>query len=168
MSMMSPAALQPAIRSIQETRLIGLSLPMSLSENKIPALWSSFMPRRGEVQAVDADLYSVEVYPDLSSFQAFTPATVFTKWAAVKVDAQAEVPAGMSELVIPAGDYAVFAYKGLPSQAGAFYQRIFRDWLPSSGYQVADRPHFAIMGSKYRVEHPESEEELWVPVVAEL
>ena len=44
------------------------------------------------------------------------------------------------------------------------YGFIFNDWLPSSKYVLDTRPHFAVMGSKYRNNDPDSEEELWIPV----
>jgi AraC family transcriptional regulator len=52
----------------------------------------------------------------------------------------------------------------MASEAPAFYQYIFNSWLPGSGYRLDNRPHFAVMGEKYKNDDPNSEEELCVPV----
>jgi AraC family transcriptional regulator len=41
---------------------------------------------------------------------------------------------------------------------------MFREWLPASGYELDDRPHFEILGERYKNNDPDSEEELWFPV----
>lgn len=41
---------------------------------------------------------------------------------------------------------------------------IFGTWLPNSGYIMDDRPHFEILGAKYKNNDPESEEEIWIPI----
>jgi AraC family transcriptional regulator len=61
------------------------------------------------------------------------------------------------------GLYAVFNYKGLNTDNRIFIH-IFTEWLPSSGYVLDERPHFEILGEKYKNNDPESEEEIWIPV----
>ena len=46
------------------------------------------------------------------------------------------IPAEMSSLVIPKGLYAVFNYKGKPSEAQDFFQYIYSAWLPNSSYKL--------------------------------
>lgn len=92
------------------------------------------------------------------------PGKEFEKWAGVKVHGFENIPNDMHELVIPKGEYAVFNYKGKPSEAHRTYQYIYGNWIPNSYYVLDDRPHFALMGEKYKGERPDSEEELWIPV----
>ena len=33
-----------------------------------------------------------------------------------------------------------------------------------SNYEIAERQHFAVMGEKYKKDHADSEEEIWIPV----
>ncbi|EPE83362.1 GyrI-like small molecule binding domain protein [Leptospira noguchii str. 1993005606] len=40
---------------------------------------------------------------------------------------------------------------------------IFQEWLPNSGYKL--KPHFELLGSKYKNNDPTSEEEVWIPIV---
>jgi AraC family transcriptional regulator len=36
--------------------------------------------------------------------------------------------------------------------------------MRDSAYDLDNRPHFEILGEKYKNESPDSEEELWIPV----
>ncbi len=70
----------------------------------------------------------------------------------------------METFLFPGGLYAIFIYKGPASEGPETYRYIFEIWLPESGYNLDNRPHFAVMGEKYRNNDPRSEEELWIPV----
>ncbi|URC14911.1 GyrI-like domain-containing protein [Flavobacterium sp. B183] len=156
--------MEARIQILSEKKLIGKYVIMSFLENKTHELWSSFMPKRKEIKnMVDADLYSLEVFPT-AHFDNFDPENTFEKWAAVEVSAFDEVPQEMKSLVIPEGLYAVFVHKGPQSEGHKTYREIFVDWLPNSAYTVDERPHFAIMGEKYKKEDPDSEEEIWIPI----
>jgi AraC family transcriptional regulator len=156
--------MEPRIESLAAKKLVGKQLTLSLTENKTPLLWQSFMPQRKQIiNQIGTDLYSVEVYDD-NYFSNFNPANLFQKWAAVAVADFNAVPPAMETLILPAGLYAVFIHQGPASQGAKTYQYIFTAWLPRSGYQLANRPHFAVMGAKYKGEDPTSEEELWIPI----
>lgn len=155
--------MQQRFESLPETKLIGLRITMSFANNKTGELWRTFMPRRNEVDSVGDEFYSVEIYDD-DFFINFNPSREFEKWAAVKVEDNQAIPDGMSSLVIPEGLYSVFNYKGKSSDAANAYEYIFRKWVPESEYEVDNRPHFALMGEKYKNDHPDSEEELWIPI----
>lgn len=153
-------------RILHSRKLAGINTRMSMADNKTAMLWQQFMPRRAEISnAVGRDLYSVDVFDASFPEGKFSPMTEFEKWAATEVEDFSAVPDGMGTLVLD-GLYLVFPYKGLGGPAAApFYARIFTEWLPASGYKLDNRPHFALMGDKYRRDDPESEEEIWIPVV---
>jgi AraC family transcriptional regulator len=154
----------PTIQILPKTHLIGHRLTMSLINNKTADLWRNFMSRRREItNAVGTDLYSVNIYSE-SYFANFSPAAEFEKWAAVPVTDFGNVPDGMDTLTIPEGKYAVFQYKGAPENGAEVFGYIFQQWLPQSGYQLDNRPHFEVLGEKYKTGSAESEEEIWIPV----
>ena len=70
----------------------------------------------------------------------------------------------MEAYVLTGGKYAVFDYKGNPNNGGEAFQYIFQEWLPESGFSLDNRPHFEILGAKYKNNSDESEEEIWVPI----
>ena len=153
----------PRIELLQEKKLIGKRLTMSFANNRTAELWKSFMPRRKEIiQTVSEELISMQEYPP-DHVTDFNPDREFVKWAAVEVTDFKQVPDGLETFVLKAGLYAVFDYKGSGSD-NRIFQYIFGTWLPASEYHPDDRPHFEVLGSKYRNNDPTSEEEIWIPV----
>jgi AraC family transcriptional regulator len=156
--------LEPRIETLPEKKFIGKRIKMSFSDNKTRELWSSFMPRRREIKNnIGSELYSIEVYEPLY-FNNFNPEKEFDKWAAVEVIDFETVPDDMETLTSPGGLYAVFKHKGSADKASETYRYIFGTWLPASDFLLDVRPHFAVMGEKYKNDETDSEEEVWIPV----
>ena len=122
------------------------------------------MPKKHLVSAKSDELFSVEVYPDLNFFKMFDPTKTFEKWAAVEVDSEENLAEDFEVLKISEGLYTKFIYQGKASEAARFYSKIFGEWLPNSEYKLANRPHFAVMGEKYKGEEATSEEEIFIPI----
>jgi AraC family transcriptional regulator len=151
------------IETIPEKKFVGINLTMSLTDNKTFELFSSFMPRRKEiVNAENVDVFDLIVYP-ANYFSAFNPSVSFTKWALIEVSSFENIPNEMETFVLSSGQYAVFDYKGLSTDKSIF-EYIFRTWLPNSNYLIDNRPHFEVLGEKYKNNDPNSEEEIWVPI----
>lgn len=154
--------MNPQIKTFPTTKFIGKNLSFTYSNYRAFELWSSFMPRRKEVpNAIGTDLFNIQVNPIGFSFGINEP---FIKWAAVPVSNFDFVPKGMETLEISEGLYAVFQYKGDQSNAAAFFNAIYTEWLPASNYELDNRPQFEILGAKYKTNDPNSEEEIWIPV----
>jgi AraC family transcriptional regulator len=157
--------LEAKIKLLAEKKLIGQHLEMTFSRNRTFELWRNFMPIRKEIiNNLTADLYSLQVYGPSFDFSKFNPDEPFEKWAAIEVANFNTVPAGMDTFIIPGGLYAVFIHKGAASEGPRTFGYIFGSWLPTSGYSIDCRPHFEILGEKYKNEDPSSEEEIWIPI----
>ncbi len=157
--------MHPRIEILQEKKLIGQKLKMSLLNNRTYVLWSSFMPRRKEIiNNVSTGLFSMQVYNGELDFNNYDYKMEFDKWAAVEVEDFNSIPFGMDSYIIKGGLYAVFNYIGLASEGEKTFQYIFTKWLPASEYLLDDREHFEILGAKYKNNDPDSEEEIWIPI----
>ena len=106
----------------------------------------------------------MQVYDQDFDIRSFTPQTLFTKWAAVEVENIGSIPNGMEAYELKGGLYAVFLHKGTPAEFPATMQYIFQQWLPKSEYFLDQREHFELLGEKYKNNHPDSEEEVWIPI----
>jgi AraC family transcriptional regulator len=157
--------MNPIIKILPDKKLIGKRIKTSLVENKTFELWKSFMPRRKEIENnLTAELFSMRVYDKFYDFENFNPATQFEKWAALEVSDFNAIPPEMEAYTLTGGLYAVFYYKGLNTDTRIF-EYIFGTWLPNSNdYTLDNRPHFEILGEKYKNGDPNSEEEIWVPI----
>ncbi|HPI20183.1 MAG TPA: GyrI-like domain-containing protein [Candidatus Kapabacteria bacterium] len=155
--------MEPRILNLKEKKLVGKKVTMSIAENKAKELWSGFIPRRKEItKKLTSDFISLSVY-NPSYFLDFKLTNEFEKWAAVEVSDFTNVPNDMETFTISEGLYAVFDYKGSSSDISIF-QYIFGVWLPKSEYLLDNRPHFEVLGEKYKNNDPNSEEEIWIPL----
>ena len=156
--------LLPEIRNLKEKKLIGKRISMSFADNKTSELWRSFMPLRKEIKnPVSNDLFSIKVYAPSYNFTHFDAHAKFEKWAAMEVVDFSGIPTGMKTITLEEGLYAVFHYKGLSTDTQIF-EYIYATWLPASVYLLDNRPHFEILGDKYKNNDPASEEEIWIPI----
>lgn len=154
--------MNPTIKNFPKTKFIGKNLTFSYANYRAFELWSSFMPRRKEIQnAIGSELYNIQVNPENFDFH---PTTLFVKWAAMEVSSFDVIPDEMEALEIESGLYAVFQYKGDQQGAAAFFNSIYTKWLPNSDYELENRPQFEILGEKYKNNDPNSEEEIWIPI----
>lgn len=153
----------PRIEILKEKRLVGKRVTMSLANNRTVELWNNLMSHRREISnTVTHDLFSLQIYTP-TYFTDFKPTNEFEKWATVEVADLENVPNGMESLRLEGGLYAVFDYKGLNTDPTIF-QYIYGSWLPKSDYFLDNRPHFEVLGVKYKNNDPTSEEEIWIPI----
>lgn len=151
--------MSPKIIQLSEKKVIGMQSSMHHGQfNNIIELWQRFMPNRKAIKnAVNNEFIALQEYSDFNNFKA-----AFDIWACVEVSNIVDVPKGMKTFTIPKGEYAVFLHKGM--DASKTYQQIMTQWLPNSGYAIDDRPHFQVMGEKYKNGSEDSEEDFYVPI----
>lgn len=154
----------PRIETIDEKKLVGKRLKMSFANYNVHELWKSFMPRQKEItNRLTNDLISMVIYKP-NHFTDFRPTNEFERWATVEVSNFHNLPIDLETFVIPNGKYAVFLHKGDTQEFAKTFQFILTTWLPSSDYVLDNRPHFEVLGDKYKNNDPNSEEEIWIPI----
>jgi len=157
--------MEPRIEIISDKKIVGKHSRMKLSQNKTFELWRSFMPVRKTIKhSLSIEMLSIQIYDEALDYKRFTMETEFEKWAGIEVSEFANIPEGMESLLIKGGLFAVFLYKGNPNDFADTFHYIFGNWLPNSDYETDHRPHFEILGEKYKNNDPSSEEEIWIPI----
>jgi AraC family transcriptional regulator len=155
--------MEPRIEILKEKKLIGTHLKMSLTKNRTGELWREFAPRVKEIKSrLSTEKISLQVY-NASYYSNFNPNNEFEKWATVEVENIDAIPNKMESFTLEGGLYAIFDYKGSSADTSIF-QYIFTTWLPNSPYQLDNRPHFEVLGEKYKNNDPNSEEEICIPI----
>lgn len=156
--------LPPIFKTLLPTLVAGHSQPMNLqtAPSQTPLLWKKFRTAcKAITQRTSEHYYSITTYP-VDYFKVFDPTRSYTKWAAIEVTTLEPLPVGLDTLLLQEGQYAVFQYKGVASPVP--FQYIYQTWLPESGYRLADRPHFEVLGPDYAPHDPKAEEAIWIPV----
>ncbi len=139
-------------------------MQMSLEFNLTPDLWKLFMTHKHQLHhLISDDLYSLQVYP-ADYFLSFNPSASFTKWALTEVSSFEDIDLPFETFVLPEGLYAVFHHRG--NDTGVF-QEIYNEWLPNSGFELDDRPHFELLGKNYKRNSADSEEKIFIPLKAQ-
>ena len=155
--------IQPKIEILAEKKLVGTHHKINFLQFNVAPIWQEFRPRLKEINnCASRHLISMSVYED-GYFKNFNPAVYFEKWAAIQVLNFDNTPVGMKEFTLTGGLYAIFHYKGLHTNK-KIYEYIFQDWLPRSGYQLDNRPHFEVLGDQYKNNDAESEEDIFIPI----
>ena len=146
--------------------LCGLSMEMSLIENKTKELWSAFMPQKKSIlNSTSSDLFSLQCYHRLFDYKNFNPSQPFIKWAAIEVKNRINLPSQLQTFDLAGGLYAVFIHHGTPQEFHKTLAFIFQEWLPDSLYEVDERPHFELLKENYRPDDPQAKEEVWIPII---
>ncbi len=156
----------PKTINLSQKKLLGMWINMSLAENKTGELWQKFMPRRKEIKdAVNNDLYSMQVYEPSLEMKDFNLNTLFVKWAAIEVTNFDTIPKDMESYTLIGGKYVVFRHKGPVADFVKTTNYIYNEWLPNSEYTLDAREHFEILGKDYYGPNdPNSEEDVWIPI----
>lgn len=159
--------MQPLIQYFPPRMLLGMRMQMCLNDNLTPKLWQRFMSRKKEIAHLQgSDLYSLQVFAYDMQWEDFLPETLFEKWACAPIDeTQHTIPENMEAIYVEGGMYAVFEHKGSVETAEQTFRYIFETWMPNSQFVMAPRPHFEILGEKYKHDSEDSVEEIWIPIL---
>ena len=85
--------------------------------------------------------------------------------AGVEVSDFSDLPREFSRVRFPEQKYAVFTHGGHVSTVRRTVNAIWNDWLPASGFKMADAPSFERYGEKFDPATGNGGFEIWVPIV---
>jgi AraC family transcriptional regulator len=125
----------------------------------IPAQWQRFAPHIGHVPG---QLGNVAYGACCNGDDAGT----YDYVCGVEVADFADIPKDWSRVRIPAQRYAVFRHRDHISAVRATWTAIWNDWLPQSGYAVADAPCYERYGEAFDGATGLGGCEIWLPVNA--
>jgi len=130
----------------------------SESERSIPEQWERFRSlgpipgQRGEAT------YGVVCGHDANGFEYM---------CGVEVSSFDALPSDMGRVRITAQHYAVFLHHGHVSAIRTTWERILHEWLPSGGFQSAERPDFEIYDHRFDPRTGLGDVEIWVSISRE-
>lgn len=124
---------------------------------RLPELWRTHYKERDELLALSGnnlrDIYGVTMYITDDAFDYYV-ATITDQ----------PTRGTMTEIIIPETTWAIFPCVGpLPDAQYNLWRRIFTEWLPISGYCLAEPPEIERY-SEGNIESVDYESEIWLPV----
>ena len=138
--------------------IVGFGERYNQQNNKaIPALWQRFATHVGKVPGqIGSDTYGVCCN--------FDGRGGFLYIAGVEVSGGSLVPPGFTRQILKPQRYAVFEHHGKVSGLGHTFEKIFKQWLPSSGERAADAPEFERYGDAFDPGSASGTVEIWSPL----
>jgi AraC family transcriptional regulator len=82
----------------------------------------------------------------------------------VEVSGFSKAPVELSRLRIPEARYAVFTHRDHIAAIRRTWFTIFNQWLPESGYKLAEGPEFERYGENFDPNDGSGGLEIWIPI----
>jgi AraC family transcriptional regulator len=150
-------------------RIIGLQKRVPIVFNgvnpEIAAMWHSLTPDR---IAQLKSLSNVEPLGLLSASTNFSEGRMQEQGELdhyIGVATKKDCPAGLSQLEVSALTWGVFEAIGpFPDTLQEVWGRIYSEWFPSSGYEIAEGPEI-LWNEQKELTSPNYRSEIWVPIV---
>jgi AraC family transcriptional regulator len=170
--------MEPRIVCREAFSVVGMQIITTLRSTAVnmdlARLWMKFAPRIDEIGGrVDpAITYCIRGNPaDTENSQCeMTDETQQSELVCAEVAYLADIPSGMTGLVVPARTYAVFTHKGsvFPIHLRQTYGHIYGGWLPGSGYETDGGFDFELYDERRfkAPDDPSSEVDIYIPVRA--
>ena len=125
----------------------------------IPAQWQKFAPHVGHIPGqIGEATYGVVCNSDDAGNTEYI--------SGVEVSDFARVPKDWSRIRIPEHRYAVFTHRDHISTIRRVWFTIWNQWLPESGYKIAEAPEFERYGSEFNSVTGTGGFEIWIPIQA--
>ncbi len=157
------AAMETRIINLPAMHVVGMGYVGKNENAEISSMWGDFIPRVHEIQG--------KLYPEvmLGVCGDAREDGSFRYVAGFEVDANAPVPDGMTTFEVPAATYVIVTQHGELSDEkcglGAALNFVYREWLPTSGYQRADTPDLEWYDKRFHPGQEESEMDVYTPIV---
>ena len=138
--------------------LVGMSEHYSCESSAgVPAQWQKFLPHFPNVPGqLDRKAYGAMYH--------FDDEGNFDYLCGVEVADFSRVPEDWATLRLPAAKYAVFTHPEHISTIRRTWATIWDSWLPSSGHEVADAPHFELYDESFNSQTGMGGVEIWIPL----
>jgi AraC family transcriptional regulator len=156
---------EPVFKRREAFKVIGIERYTSNGIPSIREAWAEFGKRSQEIQnAVHPGVYGIEDYSrDLDMNKGGFPKYYYI--AGLEVSSIDNIPEGMKSKEIPAANYAVFTFQGPISALHEFFEFIYEEWMPKSGYSADPKLSFDFEYYPERVmDMNAAKVEIWVPV----
>lgn len=128
------------------------------SGDSIPDQWKQFQSLGHIPGQLGTTFYGVVCGHDSNGFEYM---------CGVEVESFNELPSDLGRMRILAENYAVFLHREHVSTIRTTWDRILKEWLPSSNYQSAHRPDFEVYDRQFDPQTGLGGVEIWISITHE-
>ena len=145
----------------QPLNVVGMLIRTNLQENRIRELWTEFIARMDELQETAVPECSLGI---CSTIEGEEDENCFEYMAARVVKDDSVIPSGMIFRRLPEQEVAVFTHQGSLDTLGETYDYIYHEWLPASGYEIAEADEIEWYDRRFKYEQKDSEMDVHIPI----
>jgi predicted transcriptional regulator YdeE len=136
------------IRSLPAGKIIGIKTsiytimnPDKYDPKAIPAAWQTFFSKFPDSGLPETKTYYGAVIPNMDINSPMTYV------AGVYVDSNHLVPAGLTDIEMPSGDYVCVKHSGPITELSTSYPKAYVEEFPKAGREMRNAPHLEIYES---------------------
>ncbi len=159
--------IEPEIVEKNSFGVVGIEGRTNLTDNKIPELWTRFLPRRVEIKKrINTETaYGIcKTDPDFN-INSITRETEFTALVCVEAGSCSDIPDGMRRYTVSASKYAVFTHKGGLSELHHTYDFIYGTWAQNTDQVLSGINDFERYDERFNpIAQENSEIDIFIPV----
>jgi len=155
--------MEPKIINKPAFTMVGMPYFGKNEHQEISQLWEAFNRRMEALGGIKNETGEAAIGLCITP-EITPPEGGFEYVAGLPVTAVEEVPEGFVVRHVPDHTYAVFAHKGDLASLGATYAYIYENWLPQSGYQLADRIDFEYYNEDFKDFAADSVFYIYIPI----
>jgi AraC family transcriptional regulator len=150
----------PRFEHAKEIVIAGLNESYTFeTRSKIPMQWERFVPKMGKAPGRIGQV-SYGVCWNVS------PGRGFEYLSGVEVKDATRLPAEFATVRLPAREYAIFMHRDHVSAIGNTIDKIWKDWVPQAGLNVASAPCFERYTEEFNPQTGMGGMEIWIPLEA--
>lgn len=137
-------------------KAVGMTYFGDNNNGEIPDLWKAFNSQFNNVKDKSIPMLFYGICDsDMDEENRFNYC------ACIKVDSYTDVPENMVTKNVPDGKYLVYTYAGEIKDLGSFYDKIFMELMPKSGYSIDERPQLELYDERFM---KTGEFDIYIPV----
>ena len=144
-------------------KVIGMLIRTNMLENKIPKLWDEFIGRMEELNEIAVPECTLGICLAVA-VDDISDNTDFGYIAGRVVKNNSFIPDGMIYHELLEQEVAVFTHVGSLDNLSETYNYIYEEWLPESGYELADGDEVEWYDSRFKYDSADSQMDIHIPI----
>ena len=151
------------ITNREPIKIIGMLIRTNMQENKIPKLWEEFIGRMEELNEIAVPDCTLGICLAVDE-DDINDNTEFGYIAGRVVKNNSFIPEGMIYHELLEQEVAVFTHEGSLDNLSETYNYIYEEWLPESGYELADGDEVEWYDSRFKYDSVDSQMDIHIPI----
>lgn len=157
--------MKPELVKLPARTIVGMVYEGKNENQEIGQMWQVFNGRTAEIKHIKEGADAYGACAPMTEELDIHKVQDFRYMAGIEVDAVDEIPEGMEVWTLDHADYAVFKHVGDVTLIGETYKKIYGEWFPESGYEVAHTYDYELYTEDFKPGFPDSVTYIYVPIV---